>query len=223
MRSRLLAEGLGTGLLLFVVVGSGIAAQGLGQEPGTQLFTHAVVVGLGLAALIAMFQPISGSHFNPAVTLAFWRSGDISLGEALRYVVTQLAGAVLGVIAANVTFGITAVSLSETVRSGIGLVVAEAIGTFVLGLSILLLVRTARAGLVPAVVGAWVAAIVFATSSTGFANPAVTIARVLTDSYTGIAPASVLAFVAAQLVAGLLAALIVPALFPRPVSINMTN
>jgi glycerol uptake facilitator-like aquaporin len=84
-------------------------------------------------------------------------------------------------------------------------------------------VRTARAGLVPAVVGAWVAAIVFATSSTGFANPAVTIARVLTDSYTGIAPASVLAFVAAQLVAGLLAALIVPALFPRPVSINMTN
>jgi glycerol uptake facilitator-like aquaporin len=223
MRSRLLAEGLGTGLLLFVVVGSGIAAQGLGQEPGTQLFTHAVVVGLGLAALIAMFQPISGSHFNPAVTLAFWRSGDISLGEALRYVVTQLAGAVLGVIAANVTFGITAVSLSETVRSGIGLVVAEAIGTFVLVLSILLLVRTARAGLVPAVVGAWVAAIVFATSSTGFANPAVTIARVLTDSYTGIAPASVLAFVAAQLVAGLLAALIVPALFPRPVSINMTN
>jgi arsenate reductase len=195
----------------------------LGQEPGTQLFTHAVVVGLGLAALIAMFQPISGSHFNPAVTLAFWRSGDISLGEALRYVVTQLAGAVLGVIAANVTFGITAVSLSETVRSGIGLVVAEAIGTFVLVLSILLLVRTARAGLVPAVVGAWVAAIVFATSSTGFANPAVTIARVLTDSYTGIAPASVLAFVAAQLVAGLLAALIVPALFPRPVSINMTN
>jgi glycerol uptake facilitator-like aquaporin len=223
MRSRLLAEGLGTGLLLFVVVGSGIAAQGLGQEPGTQLFTHAVVVGLGLAALIAMFQPISGSHFNPAVTLAFWRNGDISLGEALRYVVTQLAGAVLGVIAANVTFGITAVSLSETVRSGIGLVVAEAIGTFVLVLSILLLVRTARAGLVPAVVGAWVAAIVFATSSTGFANPAVTIARVLTDSYTGIAPASVLAFVAAQLVAGLLAALIVPALFPRPVSINMTN
>jgi glycerol uptake facilitator-like aquaporin len=223
MRSRLLAEGLGTGLLLFVVVGSGIAAQGLGQEPGTQLFTHAVVVGLGLAALIAMFQPISGSHFNPAVTLAFWRSGDISLGEALRYVVTQLAGAVLGVIAANVTFGITAVSLSETVRSGIGLVTAEAIGTFVLVLSILLLERTARAGLVPAVVGAWVAAIVFATSSTGFANPAVTIARVLTDSYTGIAPASVLAFVAAQLVAGLLAALIVPALFPRPVSINMTN
>jgi glycerol uptake facilitator-like aquaporin len=223
MRSRLLAEGLGTGLLLFVVVGSGIAAQGLGQEPGTQLFTHAVVVGLGLAALIAMFQPISGSHFNPAVTLAFWRSGDISLGEALRYVVTQLAGAVLGVIAANVTFGITAVSLSETVRSGIGLVVAEAIGTFVLVLSILLLVRTARAGLVPAVVGAWVAAIVFATSSTGVANPAVTIARVLTDSYTGIAPASVLAFVAAQLLAGLLAALIVPALFPRPVSINMTN
>ena len=223
MRSRLLAEGLGTGLLLYVVVGSGIAAQGLGQDPGTQLFTHAVVVGLGLAALIAMFQTISGSHFNPAVTLAFWRSGDISSGEALRYVSAQLAGAVLGVIAANVTFGVAAVSVSETVRSGIGLVAAEAIGTFVLVLSILLLVRTARAGLVPAVVGAWVAAIVFATSSTGFANPAVTISRVFTDSYTGIAPGSVLAFVAAQLLAGLLAALIVPALLPRPVSMNTTN
>jgi glycerol uptake facilitator-like aquaporin len=223
MRSRLLAEGLGTGLLLFIVVGSGIAAQGLGQDPGTQLFTQAVVVGLGLAALIAMFQPISGSHFNPAVTLAFWRSGDITTGEALRYVVTQLAGAVLGVIAANFTFGVASVSVSETVRSGIGLVTAEAIGTFVLVLSILLLVRTARAGLVPAVVGAWVAAIVFATSSTGFANPADTIARVFTDSYTGIAPASVLAFVAAQLLAGLLAALIVPALFPRPVSLNTTH
>lgn len=223
MRSRLLAEGLGTGLLLFVVVGSGIAAQGLAQDPGTQLFAHAVVVGLGLAALIAMFQTISGSHFNPAVTLAFWRSGDISSGEALRYVAIQLGGAVVGVIAANFTFGVAAVSLSETVRTGIGLATAEAIGTFVLVLSILLLVRTARAGLVPAVVGAWVAAIVFATSSTGFANPAVTISRVFTDSYTGIAPASVLAFVAAQLLAGLLAALIVPALLPRPVSMNTTN
>lgn len=223
MRSRLLAEGLGTGLLLFVVVGSGIAAQGLAQDPGTQLFAHAVVVGLGLAALIAMFQTISGSHFNPAVTLAFWRSGDISSGEALRYLASQLGGAVVGVIAANFTFGVAAVSLSETVRTGIGLATAEAIGTFVLVLSILLLVRTARAGLVPAVVGAWVAAIVFATSSTGFANPAVTISRVFTDSYTGIAPASVLAFVAAQLLAGLLAALIVPALLPRPVSMNTTN
>jgi glycerol uptake facilitator-like aquaporin len=223
MRSRLLAEGLGTGLLLFIVVGSGIAAQDLAQDPGTRLFTHAVMVGLGLAALIATFQPISGSHFNPAVTLAFWRSGDLATGEALRFVVTQLGGAVVGVVAANFTFGVAALSVSETVRSGIGLVTAEAIGTFVLVLGILLLVRTARAGLVPAVVGAWVAAIVFATSSTGFANPAVTISRVVTDSYTGIAPASVLAFVAAQLLAGLLAALIIPALLPRPVSLNTTN
>ena len=223
MRNRLLAEGLGTGLLLFVVVGSGIAAQDLAQDPGTRLFTHAVVVGLGLAALIAMFQTISGSHFNPAVTLAFWRSGDLTTGEALRYVVTQLAGAVAGVIAANLTFGVAVVSVSETVRTGVGLVTAEAIGTFVLVLAILLLVRTSRAGLVPGVVGAWVAAIVFSTSSTGFANPAVTISRVFTDSYTGIAPGSVLAFVAAQLVAGVLAALIAPALLSRPVSIDTTN
>jgi len=214
MRGRLLAEGLGTGLLLYVVVGSGIAAQSLGQDPGTQLFTHAVVVGLGLAALIAMFQATSGSHFNPAVSLAFWRSGDITSGEALRYVAAQIAGAVLGVIAANLTFGVSAMTVSETVRSGAGLVTAEAIGTFVLVLSILLLVRTSRAGLVPAVVGAWVAAIVFATSSTGFANPAVTVARVFTDTFTGIAPASVIAFVAAQLLAGLLAALVTRSLVP---------
>jgi glycerol uptake facilitator-like aquaporin len=223
LRSRLLAEGLGTGLLLFVVVGSGIAAQDLAQDSGTRLFTHAVVVGLGLGALVAMFQTISGSHFNPAVTLAFWRSGEIGSGESIRYVCTQLVGAILGVIAANLTFGSAAVSVSETVRSGVGLVAAEAIGTFVLVLSILLLVRTARVGLVPVVVGAWVAVIIFATSSTGFANPAVTIARVFTDSYTGIAPASVLAFVVAQLLAGLLAALVVPALLPGPVSINTTN
>ena len=223
MRSRLLAEGLGTGLLLYVVVGSGIAAERLGRDGGTQLFMHAVIVGLGLAALIAMFQIISGSHFNPAVTLAFWRTGNISPGEALGYVATQLAGAVLGVIAANLTFGGAAVAVSETVRSGPGLVTAEAIGTFVLVLSILLLVDTARAALVPAVVGAWVAAIVFATASTGFANPAVTAARVFTDTYTGIAPASVLAFVAAQLLAGLLAALTVPVLLPRPVPVETTT
>lgn len=223
MRSRLVAEGLGTGLLLYLVVGSGIAVQSLGQDAGTQLFTHAVVVGLGLAALIAMFQTISGSHFNPAVTLAFWRSRDVTSGEALRYVAAQIAGAVLGVIAANLTFSVSAVSVSETVRSGAGLVTAEAIGTFVLVLAILLLVRTSRAAMVPAVVGAWVAAIVFATSSTGFANPAVTVARVFTDTYTGIAPASVLAFVAAQLLAGLVAALIVPVLLARPLSVESTN
>jgi glycerol uptake facilitator-like aquaporin len=223
MRSRLLAEGLGTGLLLYLVVGSGIAAQSLGQDDGTQLFSHAVVVGLGLAALIAMFQTISGSHFNPAVTLAFWRTGDLSSGEALRYVGTQVAGAVLGVVAANVTFGVAAVSVSKTARSGAGLVTAEAIGTFVLVLSILLLVRTSRASLVPGVVGAWVAAIVFATASTGFANPAVTVARVFSDTYTGIAPGSVFAFVAVQLLAGLVAASTVPLLLPRQVPIENTT
>jgi glycerol uptake facilitator-like aquaporin len=223
MRSRLLAEGLGTGLLLYLVVGSGIAAQSVGQAEVNRLFSHAVVVGLGLAALIAMFQTISGSHFNPAVTLAFWRTGDLSSGEALRYVATQLAGAVLGVIAANLTFGGAAMSVSGTVRSGAGLVMAEAIGTFILVLSILLLVGTSRVSLVPGVVGAWVATIVFATASTGFANPAVTVARVFTDTYTGIAPGSMLAFVAIQLLAGLVAALTVPVLLPRQVPVETTT
>ena len=223
MRSRLLAEGLGTGLLLFLVVGSGIAAQSLSQDEGTQLFSHAVVVGLGLAALIAMFQTISGSHFNPAVTLAFWRTGDLSSGDALRYVAAQLGGAILGVIAANVTFGEAAIAVSGTVRYGVGLAMAETIGTFVLVLSILLLVATSRAHLVPAVVGAWAAAIVFATASTGFANPAVTVARVFTDTYTGIAPESVAAFVGAQLLAGLVAALAVRVLLPKPIPVETTT
>jgi glycerol uptake facilitator-like aquaporin len=202
---RLAAEALGTGLLLYVIVGSGIAAETLGSDAGTRLLAHALIIGLGLGASIAMLQTVSGSHFNPAVTIGFWRTKGLSVSEAGRYVVAQVVGAVVGVAAANLSFEQTVISMSATTRSGVGLVIAEAVATFVLVLLILALVRTGRSAQVPAAVGAWVASVVFATSSTGFANPAVTIARMFTDSYTGIAPVSVVAFLVAQLAAGLAA------------------
>lgn len=209
----MVAEGVGTGLLLYVIVGSGIAAEQLGVDPAVQLLSHAVVVGLGLAALIAVFQTVSGSHFNPAVTIAFWRTTSLGGREGFGYIGAQLVGSVAGVALANFTFEIEILDISSNARTGIGLTVAEAVATFVLVLAILTLVRTGRHGAVPAVVGAWVAAIVFATSSTGFANPAVTIGRIFTDSYTGIAPASVAGFLIAQVIAGFAAASVAALLY----------
>lgn len=217
MRRDVVAEGVGTALLVYVIVGSGIAAESLSSDRAVQLLAHALIVGMALGALVDMLQNVSGSNFNPSVTLAFWRSGGIGLPEAVTYMSVQVIGAIAGAILANVTFDLPAVSLSTTTRSGLGLVVAEAIATFVLVLIILSLVRSGRAGHVPAAVGAWVAAVVFATSSTGFANPAVTVARMLTDSFTGIAPASVTGFLSAQLVAGWSASLVARSLNPEHV------
>jgi glycerol uptake facilitator-like aquaporin len=211
-------EGLGTALLLYVIVGSAIAAEQLGSDAGTQLLAHALIVGAGLGTLIAMLQTVSGSHFNPAVTLGFWRTKTVSGVEAGQYIAAQIVGAVVGVAAANLSFEQTPISIATTARNGAGLITAEAVATFVLVRLILALVRTGRSGLVPAAVGAWVAAIVFATSSTGFANPAVTIARMFTDTYTGIAPASVAAFLVAQLAAGLFAAHVAIVFYPARVT-----
>ena len=210
-----MAESLGTALLLYVIVGSGIAAETLSLDPAVQLFAHAVVVGAGLGALIAMLQTVSGAHFNPSVTLGFWRNGAISGPTASRYVTAQVFGGVLGVIAANLSFGQALATLSSTARSGLGLAFAEAVATFVLVLLILGLVRTGRSNAVPAAVGAWVACVVFATSSTGFANPAVTLSRAITDTYTGIAPASIPGFLVAQIAAGLLAAFTARSFYPQ--------
>lgn len=205
MRS-LAAEFLGTGLLLFVIVGSGIAVEGLSTDGAVQLLAHAVAVGAGLAALIAFLGPISGAHFNPAVTFGFWFSGSFPARSVGPYVGAQIAGAVLGVMVANASFGEAVVAVSDTPRGGAGPATAEFVATFVLVLLILGLVRSGRTTAVAPAVGAWVAAIIVATVSTGFANPAVTVARTVTDTYTGIAPASGLAFVAVQLIAGVVAA-----------------
>jgi glycerol uptake facilitator-like aquaporin len=215
MTRETVAEGIGTALLLYVIVGSGIAAERLGDDAAGQLMAHAITVGLGLAVLIALFQTVSGSHFNPAVTLAFWRSGAIDGRLAIGYGSAQLVGAVAGVAAANYSFGVGILQASTTDRGGVGLILAELISTFILVLVILALVKTDRAKAVPLAVGAWVAAVVFATSSTGFANPAVTLSRALTDTYTGIAAASVPGFVIAQLAAGILCVPVARLLFPE--------
>lgn len=216
MRRRIVAEGVGTALLLYVIVGSGIAAARASDDATLQLLAHAIAVGVGLGVLILLFQTVSGSHFNPSVTIGVWRSGSMAPREAGGFIAAQLAGAVTGVIAANLSFGLTGVSLSATIRDGAGLIAAEGIATFVLVLVILILVRTDRSAAVPVAAGAWVLAVVFSTSSTGFANPAVTAARMLTDTYTGIAPASVLGFLAAQLLAGLGAVPVASFFVPNP-------
>lgn len=213
---RSLAEGLGTALLLVVVVGSGIAVERLGSDPISQLLAHALVVGLGLAALIALLLPVSGAHFNPAVTLGFWLRRQLPSVDAVAYVAAQLAGAAIGVVVANLTFSLAAMSVATTSRDGLGRPMAEGIATLGLVLVILGLIDAGRAPMIPAGVGAWVAAAIVATSSTGFANPAVTVGRVLTDTFTGIAPSSVPAYLAAQLAGAAAAVGIAAVLFPRP-------
>jgi arsenate reductase len=200
--------------LLVAIVGSGIAVDQLGLDPAAALFAHAVCVGLALGALIAALAPVSGAHFNPAVTLALWRRRVIDTGLAWKYALVQIAGAAVGTMIANLMFSEPAVALSATDRSGAGQLTGEVFATTGLALIIVGLVALGRTSAVPGAVGAWVAAMIVATSSTGFANPAVTVARTLTDTYTGIAPSSMPGFIAAQLVGSLLALLLAAVLFP---------
>ena len=208
------SEALGTAMLLYLIVGSGIVVERLSADGATQLFVHAAAVGAGLAAVIAFLAPVSGAHLNPAVTVGLVVSDDFDRAPAVPYVLAQLGGAFAGVMLANATFGESVVALSETTRSGLGRPVAEFVATFVLVLLILGLVRTNRTSMVPAAVGAWVAAIVIATVSTGFANPAVTAARMVTDTFSGIQPSSAPAFMAAQLVAAFAAGAVALMLYP---------
>ena len=198
------AEFVGTGLLAYVVVGSGIAAETPRTDGAAGLFFHAVVVGLALAALIALLSSTSGAHFNPAVTLALWRRRALSGRTAAGYFVAQIVGAAAGVAVGVASFG-EALALSSAVRTGWASVLAEGIGTMVLVLLILHLLDEDRTHAVAPLVGAWVGAAVFATISSGFLNPALTVARTFTDTSTGIAPSSAPGFVVAQLIGGLLA------------------
>jgi glycerol uptake facilitator-like aquaporin len=203
-RRMLVAEMLGGGILLYVVVGSGIALDRPGSGPTTVLSAHALAVGLCLVVLVLILKPISGAHFNPAVTLAMWSRRQLDLATALAFIAVQTVGACFGAVAANLSFGLEAVQLSTLPRGGLGLWLAEFIVTLMLVVAISSL--TADRGLVALVVGAWMAAAVMATASAGFGNPAATIARTLTNSYSGISPGSVLPFVAAQLAGGLVGA-----------------
>ena len=224
MARKLAAEFLGTAMLLFVVVATGIMVSTIAGDEITetvtsvgaalQLFIVGVSVAVGLAVIIILFVTISGSHFNPVVTMVSMIDRSMDVATGLAYIVAQFLGAAFGVIIGNLIFGLDPITISDTVRSGPVLRFSEMVATFLLIIVILGLVRTHRASAVPWAVGGIVLVIVLATSSTGFANPALTAARTLTDTYTGIDPSSVMPFITAQIAGGLLALLVAAWLFP---------
>jgi glycerol uptake facilitator-like aquaporin len=215
--ARALAEGLGTGLLVACVVGSGIAAQQLSPDDvGLQLLQNSTATALALVALIYTFGPVSGAHFNPAVTLAERTHGRIDTSTATVYVAVQVAGGCLGSIAANVMFELPAIEWSTTDRATGAHAFAELVATFGLLTVILGVVHSGRHAAVPVAVAGYIGAAYWFTSSTSFANPAVTVARTLSDSFAGIAPASAPLFVAAQLAGAAAAVAVARILFPAP-------
>lgn len=213
---RLTAEAIGSAFLLIAVVGSGIMASQLSDDVGLQLLENAVATGGALIGLILMFGAVSGAHFNPAVTLLDRLLGSLSTRDAALYVVAQVVGACVGTIVANVMFELPAIELSTTTRSSGALWLSEVVATIGLLLVIQGCVRTGRAAAVPFAVGAWITGAYWFTSSTSFANPAVTVARTLSDTFAGIDPGSAPMFIAMQLVGTAIAFGLVRLLYPHP-------
>jgi len=212
---RLLAELLGSAFLAAVVIGSGIAAQQLSPgDTGLQLLENAAATAAGLFTIILMFGPVSGAHFNPVVSLVDAGFGGIRWRHAFAYIPVQVVGCVLGAIAANGMFAKAAISISTKHRASPAHLLAEVIATLGLLLVIFSLARTRRAATAPAAVGAYIGAAYFFTSSTSFANPAISVGRIFSNTFAGIAPASVPGFVIAQLVGGLVAFVVVRTLYP---------
>jgi len=211
---RAAAELLGTAFLVMAVIGSGIAASRLSPgDVGLQLLENSFATGAALVALILALQPVSAA-FNPVVTLVERAFGLVDTSTAAALVAAQMLGGCLGAVVANLMFGLDAVSLATTERSGGGILLAEVVATFGLLLIIFGTLRSGRTEGVAFAVGAYISAAYFFTSSTSFANPAVTVARMLSDTFAGIAPSSVLPFVAMQALGGALAAGAVLALYP---------
>jgi glycerol uptake facilitator-like aquaporin len=221
---RLLAEFVGTALLVTVVVGSGIAAAELSPDDvGLKLLENSTATAFGLAVLILLFGPVSGAHFNPVVSAADWllgrRSGTgITTGQAMAYVGVQIVGGVAGAMLANLMFDRRVLELATTDRISTGHLVGEVVATAGLIALIFALARSGRAGVSAAAVGAYIGAAYWFTSSTSFANPAMTIGRVFSDSFAGIAPGSAPGFIAAQIAGGLVGLALVTALYPDAAS-----
>jgi arsenate reductase len=212
---RLLAEFLGSAFLAATVIGSGIAAAQLSPgDVGLQLFENAAATAAGLATFILIFGPVSGAHFNPVVSLVDASFGGLRWRHALAYVPAQVAGCIAGAVAANAMFALAAISISTNHRASPAHLFAEVIATLGLLLVIFSLARTRRGSLAPAAVGAYIGAAYFFTSSTSFANPAISIGRMFSDTFAGIAPASVPAFVIAQLIGGVVAIGVIRVLYP---------
>ncbi len=212
---RLLAEFLGSALLATVVIGTGIAAQTLSPgNVGLQLLENATATAAGLFAIILMFGPISGAHFNPVVSFVDAAFGGLSWRDAAAYLPCQTVGCVGGAILANVMFSEAAISISTKHRASGPHWVSEVVATVGLILVIFALARSGRSRLAPAAVGAYIGSAYFFTSSTSFANPAVTVGRMFSDTFAGIAPSSVPSFISAQIVGGVLAFGLVRVLYP---------
>lgn len=216
---RFAAEFIGTGLLVTIVVGSGIAAADLSpRDVGLQLLENSLATALGLAVLIPMLGPVSGAHFNPIVTLVDWIIGaranaGLPLRDVGPYIAAQILGGIAGTVLANVMFDVRT-ELATTDRVTTGHLVAEVVATAGLVLLIFSLARTGRGHVTAAAVGAYIGAAYWFTSSTSFANPAVTVARIFSDTFAGIAPGSVPPFILMQLLGGALGLALVLVLYP---------
>ncbi len=212
----LFAEWLGSAFLAALVVGSGIAAQQLSPgDVGLELLENAAATAAGLYAIILMFGPVSGAHFNPVVSFVDAAFGGLTWHRAAAYLPAQVAGCVTGAIAANVMYGRAAVSISTHHRVTGGHLLGEVIATLGLLLLIFALTRTDRGASAAAAVGAYIGAAYFFTSSASFANPAITVGRMFSNTFAGIAPASAPAYIAAQIAGGILAIAAIRALYPN--------
>ena len=215
MAPAVTAEFCGSAFLAAVVIGSGIAAQQLSPgDTGLQLLENAAATGAGLYAIILMFGSVSGAHFNPVVSGVDAVFGGIRWSDAAAYLPAQVGGCIAGAIVANVMFSRAALEVSTKHRASPAHFLSEIVATLGLLLVIFALARSRRSQSTPAAVGAYIAAAYFFTSSTSFANPAITIGRVFSNTFAGIAPSSVPSFIGAQLVGGLLAACLIWVLYP---------
>jgi arsenate reductase len=212
---RLIAEFLGSALLAAIVIGSGIAAQTLSPGAiGVELLENAVVTAAGLFAIILMFGPISGGHFNPVVSFVDAAFGGLRRRDAGAYLPVQVIGCIAGAILANAMFASAAISISTKHRASGPHWISEVVATAGLVLVIFALARSERSHLAPAAVGVYIGAAYFFTSSTSFANPAITVGRIFSNSFAGIAPSSAPSFISAQLVGGVLAIALIKVLYP---------
>jgi glycerol uptake facilitator-like aquaporin len=197
---RILVESIGTATLLLVVIGSGVMATNLSKDVGVQLAINSSATGLILYILITLLGPISGAHFNPVVTAVALLKKTITAPLAAAYLAAQLIGAVTGVALANFIFNLPIIEISQKDRTGSNLFVSEILATAGLVFIIFTAIAQKSEAKIPVLVGSYISAAYFFTSSTSFANPAVTVARTLSDSFAGIAPVSVLPFIAAQII-----------------------
>jgi glycerol uptake facilitator-like aquaporin len=215
MPRRLFAEFLGSAFLAATVIGSGIAAAQLSpNDTGLQLLENSAATAAGLFTFILIFGPVSGAHFNPVVSLVDAAFGGLRRRHAFAYIPAQIAGCIAGAVAANLMFSLSAISISTHHRASGAHLFAEVIATLGLLLVIFSLARTRRGNLAPAAVGAYIGAAYWFTSSTSFANPAIDIGRMFSNTFAGIAPASVPSFIVFQLIGGAVAIAVIRALYP---------